>query len=119
MRVEEKDNVVHGMLEEEYERCIDARKALQKKMQQYPKGALNIRKKRYKGKVYLYHYIVSRENGHVKNRHVSSEEVPVLKKKIEERNKNRKEIQAYNKRIVYLEKLLKLPRQKRGRHEKS
>jgi hypothetical protein len=108
MSVAENNNIVHGMLEEEYERCVEVSKALEDKVSQYPKGALNIRKKSHNGKEYSYFYIVSRENGHVINRHVSSEEAPKLKEQIKERDKNLKEIKAYKKRIAYLEKLLKI-----------
>ena len=108
MRVEEKDNVIKGMLEDEYKRCIEAIKALEDNILNYPKGSLNIRKKSHNGKEYSYFYIVSRESGHVINRHVSAEEAPKLKEKIKERDKIIKEIKAYKKRVVYLENLLKI-----------
>ena len=38
------------MLEEEYHRCKEALHALKAKIEQYPKGALNVRKKNTKEK---------------------------------------------------------------------
>lgn len=108
MSVVENNNMVKGMLEDEYERCLEVMKSLEDNISHYPKGALNIRKKSHNGKEYSYFYIVNRENGHVINRHVPAEEAPKLKVQIKERDKNLKEIKAYKKRIVYLEKLLKI-----------
>lgn len=44
------------------------------------------------------------------------EDLPELQKQIEERNKYRKEILAYKKRMAYLEKLLNKPNPGGGRH---
>lgn len=49
------------------------------------------------------------------NRHVPASELPELKRKLELRDKSRKEMQAYKKRIAYLEKLLYL----RGTEDKQ
>jgi hypothetical protein len=111
MKVVEKDNAVQGLLKEEYSRCQEVLAALSKKAAQYPKGSLNLRKKRYKGKEYAYHYLVAREEGRVVNRHVSKAELPELERQLELRDKCRKEMQAYRKRIAYLERLLHLPGQ--------
>ncbi|HNY70267.1 MAG TPA: hypothetical protein PKH14_05720 [Syntrophorhabdus sp.] len=110
MKVAEKDRVVYGMIEEEYQRCKEAFHALQAKIEQYPKGALNVRKKKYKGKDYSYHYLVSREEGKVVNRHVAKENIPRVREQIEERDKYKKELKAYAKRIAYLERLMKASR---------
>jgi hypothetical protein len=110
MKVVEKDNAVRGLLKEEYSRCQEVMAALSKKAAQYPKGSLNLRKKRYKGREYAYHYLVAREEGRVVNRHIPEAEVPVLQRQLAERDKCRKEMQAYKKRIAYLAKLLRLPR---------
>jgi hypothetical protein len=48
------------------------------------------------------------EEGRVVNRHISDAELPELKRQLELRDKSRKEMQAYKKRIAYLEKLLHL-----------
>ncbi len=107
MKVAEKDNVVHGMLKEEYERCLDVVKSLQARLENYPKGALNVRRKKIKEKEYGYHYLVRREGKNVVNQHIAAENLPALKKQLGERDKYKKEILAYKNRLVYLEKLLK------------
>lgn len=112
MTVAEKDSAVHGMLEEEYRRCRDVLASLQNKLARYPKGALNVRKKAYKGKEYAYHYLVVREAGSVVNRHVSKEELSALQVQLEQRDQCKKEIQTYRRRIAYLEKLLNTPTSK-------
>ncbi|MEW6665951.1 MAG: hypothetical protein AB1512_12115 [Thermodesulfobacteriota bacterium] len=110
MKVVEKDNAVRGLLQEEYRRCQEVLSALSVKAEQYPNGSLNLRKKRYKGREYAYHYIVAREEGRVINRHIPEAELLVLQRQLAERDKCRKEMQAYKKRIAYLAKLLRLPR---------
>lgn len=115
MKVVEKDVAVHGLLEDEYRRCQEVLAALSDQAAQYPKGSLNIRRKRYKGKEYAYHYLVAREGRRVVNRHVPEAELPELKRQLALRDKSRKEMQAYQKRIAYLEKLLHLPRKGDGK----
>ena len=117
MKVAEKDNAVRGLLEEEYRRCRDILAALSAKIANYPKGSLNVRKKAYKGKVYAYHYLVVREDCRVVNRHIPAAEFSNLKRKLDDRDKYRKEMQAYKKRIAYLEQLLLMPR-RRGEPKK-
>jgi hypothetical protein len=109
MKVAEKDRVVHGMLEEEYRRCKDALQSLQDKIERYPKGTLNVRKKQHKGKEYSYHYLVSREGGKVVNRHVARESIPPLQD----------QLKSYKKRIAYLEGLLNTSKSRRVRIEDS
>jgi len=118
MRVAEKDSVVHGMLEDEYGRCREVIEALLAKEENYPKGALNVRRKQNKGKEYVYHYLVRRDGKKVINRHISERELPELQKQIEEREKCRMEIREYRKRMVYLQKLLNKPNPG-GRHRES
>jgi hypothetical protein len=110
MKVAEKDSAVLGILEEEYRRCCDVIAALLKKMEKYPKGSLHVRCKKYNGKEYLYHSLVSRDGSHVINRHVPADELPELQSIIEQRDKCKKEMQSYRKRMLYLEKLLKNPK---------
>ena len=110
MKVAEKENAVRALLEEEYRRSREVLEALSGKAARYPKGSLNVRKKAYKGKEYAYHYLVAREQGRVVNRHIPKAELPELRRQLEQRDKCRREIQAYRKRIAYLEKLLHLPR---------
>ena len=116
MKVAEKDNAVRGLLEEEYKRCREVLASLSNKAAQYPKGSLNVRKKAYKGKEYVYHYLVAREQGRVVNRHIPEAELPELQRKIEQRDKCREEIQVYKKRVAYLEELLG---RQRGRGERK
>jgi hypothetical protein len=118
MKVVEKDNVVHGMLEDEYRRSQEIVNVLNAKVKNCPKGALNIRRKKIKDKEYVYHYLVRRDGKKIVNMHVAEQHLPKLKKQIEEREKYLKEILAYKKRMLYLAKLLKKPKQERG-HEKS
>lgn len=117
MKVAEKDIVVQGMLEDEYARCREVIEALLAKAESYPQGALNVRRKQNKEKEYAYHYLVRREGKKVINQHISEKELPELQKLIEEREKCRKEIRAYKKRMAYLQKLLKKPNPRGGHHE--
>lgn len=117
MKVAEKDKVIHGMLEDEYRRSQEIVKALHARVENYPKGALNVRKRQIKGKQYVYHYLVRRVGKRVVNLHVAEQDLPALQKQIEEREKYRKEILAYIRRMAYLEKLLKKPN-RRGSLEK-
>ncbi|MFA6223359.1 MAG: hypothetical protein WC647_13695 [Desulfomonilaceae bacterium] len=119
MNVVEKDPAVQGMLKDEYERCLDVLDVLLNKISGYPRGALNCRKKHYKDKQYVYYYLVLRDGNRIINRHVKAEELPDLQKKLAERNKCKKEIQTYRKRILYLEKLLNVPRIHGVTHEPS
>ena len=92
MKVAEKDIVVHGMLEDEYGRCREGhQRPFSPRRKNYPRGALNVRRKQNKGKEYAYHYLVRRDGKKVINRHISDKELPELQKLIEEREKCRKE----------------------------
>jgi hypothetical protein len=44
-KVAEKDNIVHSILEDEYRRSQEVVKTLHAKAGNYPKGALNVRRK--------------------------------------------------------------------------
>jgi hypothetical protein len=110
MKVAEKDSAVQGMLEEEYRRCLEVVAALRKKLELYPKGSLNVRRKYYNDKEYIYHYLVLRDGPRVINRHVADAELPELREQLELRDRCRKEIQSYRKRMAYLKKLLKIPK---------
>ena len=107
MKVADKDEVIHSMLEEEYRRCREVLQALRTKTENLPKGALNIRRKQVRGNEYVYHYLVRREGKKVVNQHVAEKDLPELQKRIEERDKYRKEILIYKKRMVFLERLLR------------
>jgi hypothetical protein len=107
MKVAERDRVIHGMLEEEYRRSREVLLALLAKAEKLPKGALNVRRKQVQGNEYVYHYLVRREGKRVINQHVSEKDLPELKKLIVERDRYRKEIEIYKKRMAYLERLLR------------
>lgn len=107
MKVAYKDPVIHGMLEEEQRRSQEIIHALRAKAETLPKGALNVRRKQVRGNEYVYNYLVRREGKKVVNQHVSEKDLPELKKMIAERDKYRKEIQVYKKRLAYLERLLR------------
>ena len=107
MKVADKDEVIHGMLEEECRRSREVLQALRTKTENLPKGALNVRRKQIKGNEYVYHYLVRREGRKVVNQHVAERHLSALQKQIEERDKYRKEILIYKKRMVYLERLLR------------
>ena len=107
MKVADRDEVIHNMLEEEYRRCREVLQALRTKTENLPKGALNIRRKQVRGNEYVYHYLVRREGKKVVNQHVAEKDLPALLKQIDERDQCRKEILIYKKRMVYLERLLK------------
>ena len=107
MNVAKRDPVIHSMLEEEYRRCREVLQALRTKTENLPKGALNVRRKQIKGNEYVYHYLVRREGKKVVNQHIAAKDLPELQKQIEERDKYRKEILIYKKRMVYLERLLR------------
>lgn len=117
MRVAEKDKAVHGMLQEEYRRCHDVLASLAKKAARYPKGSLNVRKKKYKDKEYEYHYLVAREKGRVVNRHISKGGLEALRRQLDQRDKCQQEIRTYKKRIAYLEKILQAPRGRGDRNK--
>ncbi|MHB8910724.1 MAG: hypothetical protein ACYDAA_17760 [Syntrophales bacterium] len=107
MKVAERDAVIHGMLEEEYRRSREVIQSLLAKAGNLPKGALNVRRKQVHGNEYVYHYLVRREGEKVINQHVSERDVQELQKQIAKREKCRKEILIYKKRMAYLERLLR------------
>jgi hypothetical protein len=117
MAVVEKDEAIQGLLKEELQRCLAALAALETRLPAFPKGALNVRKKVQQERQYTYHYLVHREGGRVVNRHVPGAELPSLRKQLAERDKCRKEVRAYKRRVAYLEKLLRIPdKKKRDAH---
>ena len=107
MNVAKRDEVIHGILEEEYRRSREVLQALLAKAETLPRGALNVRRKQIKGNEYVYHYLVRREGKKVVNQHIAAKDLPALQKQIAEREKYRKEIKVYNQRIAYLERLLR------------
>ena len=108
MKVVEKDKIVSGMLRDELGRSEEMLAGLQKSLADLPKGVLSERKKRYKEKAYSYFSLKYREGEKVVNRHVRVEQVPALRKKLDQRKKIEKEMKSYQKRIAYLSKILKV-----------
>jgi hypothetical protein len=92
-------------------RCREMLNNLEKSVSGLPRGAINERKKRYKDKVYSYYYLKYREGEKVYSKHISENKIQELSKKLELRKKYEKEIQAYKKKIAYLNKIM--GRQKR------
>jgi hypothetical protein len=107
MKVVEKDRIVSGMLRDELSRSEEMLAGLRKSLAGLPKGVLSERKKKYKEKAYSYFSLKFREGERVVNQHVRAEQVPALRKKLDQRKKIEKEMKAYQKRIAYLSKILK------------
>jgi hypothetical protein len=113
MKVVEKDKVIGGMLRDELKRCQEMLDGLEKSISELPKGAISERKKRYKNKVYSYYYLKYRKGEKVISKHISNREVQEILRKLEMRKKYEKEIQSYEKRIAYLNKILRAGKRRR------
>ncbi len=107
MNVVENDIVVSGMLNDELVRCEEALAAINRVLSELPRGSLSVRKKIYKNKVYEYHYLKFREGNRVVNQHVAGSVLKELQDKLALREKYLQEAKAHEKRILYLNKLLK------------
>lgn len=107
MKVVEKDPVISGMLRDELARCEEMLEGLQNSLAALPKGVLSERKKRYKKKSYSYFSLKYRKGEKVFNQHIPHDQVPALKKKLEQRKKLEKEVKSYQKKSAYLTKMLK------------
>ncbi|MHC4604066.1 MAG: hypothetical protein ACYS6W_12130 [Planctomycetota bacterium] len=106
MKVVEKDKVISGMLRDELKRCQEMLDNLEKSISELPKGAINKRKKRYKNKIYSYYYLKYRDGVKVINKHIPNREVQEILEKLAMRKKYEKEMQSYEKKIAYLNKIL-------------
>jgi hypothetical protein len=107
MKVVEKDRVISGMLRDELKLCQEILDSLEKSVSELPKGAISKRKKRYKNKVYFYYCLKYREGEEVISKHVPDREVQEILKKLAMRKKYEKEMQSYEKKIAYLNKILR------------
>ncbi len=107
VKVVEKDSVISGLLQDELKRSQEMLGQIEKSASLLPKGSINKRKKRYKGKIYSYHYLKFRDGGKVISKHVPKEELKELLKKLDLRKKYEREIRSYRKKIAYLNKILK------------
>lgn len=106
MKVVEKDILVHGMLEEELDRCRSMVISMEESLSGLPRGTLQVRTKKYKDKAYSYHYLKYREGARSVSRHVPEDEVDALRGKLDARRRIENEISSYRARISYLEKIL-------------
>lgn len=113
MKVVEKDKVIGGMLRDELKRCQEMLDGLEKSISGLPKGAISERKKRYKNKVYSYYYLKYRDGEKVISKHIPNREVQEILEKLAMRKKYEKEIQSYEKRIAYLNKILHAGKRRR------
>ena len=106
MAVVKKDIVVHGMLQDELERCERLAASLESAISNLPKGSLHKRNMKYKEKVYAYHYLKSREGEKSVSKHIPEAEVEDLALQIKARRKKEKDLKQFRDRIKYLKKLL-------------
>ena len=113
MKVVEKDKVIGGMLQDELKRCLETLDGLEKSISELPKGAISERKKCYKNKVYYYCYLKYRDGEKVISKHIPNREVQEIVEKLAMRRKYEKEIQSYEKRIAYLNKILHAGKRRR------
>jgi len=107
MKVVEKDKIISGMLRDELERCQEMLDSLEKSVSALPKGSISQRKKRYKNKVYSYYYLKYREGEKVISKHLPNREVQEILKKLALRKKTKKEMRSYEKKIAYLNNILR------------
>lgn len=114
MKVVEKDKVISGMLRDELKRCQEMLYGLEKSVAELPRGAISERKKRYKNRVYSYHYLKYREGEKVISKHIPHKEVQEVVKKLGMRKQYEKEMRSYEKKIVYLNKILHAGRRGHG-----
>ena len=113
MKVVENDKVVGGMLRDELKRCEEMLNGLRKAVFALPKGAISERKKHYKKKVYSYYYLKYRDGQKVISKHIPHCEIQEVKEKLSVRKKYEKEIRSYEKRIAYLNKILRAGERRR------
>ncbi|HVN96215.1 MAG TPA: hypothetical protein VMT62_07295 [Syntrophorhabdaceae bacterium] len=114
MNVVEKDVVVSGMLQDELSRCKEAHASIRKALSGLPKGSLSVRKRLHKDREYRYHYLKFREGDKVVNQYVAQSKLRELRNKLDQRKKYEKEAKVYEKRISYLQKLLKAKGRRSG-----
>ena len=110
MSVVQKDKVVHGMLQDELERCEGLFRSLEEAISALPKGSLHERKIRSGKKDRQYHYLKFRDGGRSMYRHIPDRLLPDLSSQINRRRKLEEDLQQFRTRIKYLRKLLKTGR---------
>lgn len=107
MSVVKKDKAVHGMLQDELERCKRLAESLEAAISELPKGSLHERRMRHKKKEFVYNYLKFREGSRSVYKHVPKGQAGELGKLVEERQKKDKDLRQLKARIKYLKKLLK------------
>lgn len=100
------DQGIKGMLQDEYNRCLDLMDQIKRSIGQYPKGRLVVKKVKAKGRVYEYHHLQWREGKKVRSQHVPENKIPELKEKIEQREAYQKNGIKIEKRLEYLAPLI-------------
>ena len=106
MKVVENDKLIRGMLQEELERSRNLVRSIEEELARLPKGSLHIRKKRYKGKVYSYHYLKYRAGKKSVSKHIPAAMLEELRMKLDERRRYLQELKLIKARIKYLEKII-------------
>mgnify|MGYP000882045114 FL=1 len=108
------NNWIEGMLLDEYDQSLKIIDALKLKLQDFPKGKLYFRQKENKklGKFYSYAFLKFHEHKRSVSVHVPRQNIDAIKKKIEERDKLVSQMNSYMERVKYIEKILKLRRNK-------
>ena len=101
------------MLQDELERCQEVLNGLRKAISGLPKGAISERKKRYRDNVYSYYYLKYRDGEKVISKHIPNSEIQDVKEKLSMRKKYEKEMRSYEKRIAYLNKILRAGERRR------
>lgn len=112
MKVVEKDKVISGMLRDELKRCQEMLHNLEESISEFPKGAISKRKKRYKNKIYSYYYLKYRDGDKVISKHIPNRNVQEILGKLTMRKKYEKEMQSYEQKITYLNKILRAGKRK-------
>lgn len=100
------DEGIKGMLQDEYDRCLELMGQVKLSMGSYPKGRLVVKKVKAKGRVYEYQHLQWREGEKILSRHIPKKEIPELKKKIEQREAYRSNCLKLEKRLEYLAPLI-------------
>jgi hypothetical protein len=106
MKVVEKDRIVSGMLNDEYNRCLEMVAELERAASMLPKGSLQQRKKHYKGSEYYYYFLKYREGGQSISKHVAEKDVEAVKEGVALRKKYEQQIKGFKSRMAYLNQIL-------------
>jgi len=106
MSVVQKDRVVHGMLQDELERCDGLSRSIEEAISRLPKGSLHERRIPSGKKHLQYHYLKFRDGLKSVYKHVPKRLQPELSAQIKERHKLERQLRQIKSRIRYLRKLL-------------